>query len=238
MSKVMLYSGGLDSYIISKLWKPDIKLYINIHGDYSEQEVNRLPSDVKVVDFSLLGDFELPSKHVPMRNLYFLMIASHYGDEVCLGATAGDKGNKDKTALFLKQTESMLQYLWGDKKCKKDIKVNKEFIKYSKSELIEIYLNNGGDVNELKDKTFSCYTPIDNKECLNCFPCFRKFALLYAHGCQYSDEECLKMWEYIKKNIIPTASEGGYKGTYYTERGTESKDLIYTVDTLRNKYEN
>ena len=29
MKKVQLYSGGLDSYIISRLWKPDVKLYFD-----------------------------------------------------------------------------------------------------------------------------------------------------------------------------------------------------------------
>lgn len=29
MKKVLLYSGGMDSYIIAKLWHPDVKLYID-----------------------------------------------------------------------------------------------------------------------------------------------------------------------------------------------------------------
>ena len=30
MKKVLLYSGGLDSWLIDKLWNPDFKLYIDI----------------------------------------------------------------------------------------------------------------------------------------------------------------------------------------------------------------
>ena len=98
--KVMLYSGGMDSWLISRLWKPDVKLYINIDGDYSKEEIKKLPKDVKIVDFPLLGKFELPNKFVPLRNLYFLMIASHFGNKVCLGAMAGDWGNNDKKYNF------------------------------------------------------------------------------------------------------------------------------------------
>ena len=234
--KVLLYSGGMDSWLIDKLWKPDIKLYINIKGDYSEEEIRRLPSDVKVVDFSFLGEQELENKFVPLRNLYFLMMASHYGDELCLGATAGD-GSKDKCLDFLVDTENTLNNLWHDKKINKDIKIEKKFVKMSKAEIIDEYIKQGGNINEIKESTFSCYTPKEGKECFECYPCFRKFAILYSKGYKYSEEEQKKIWEYIKKNIIPTKEEGGYQGTYYTDRGEESQYLIKCVDDLRNKYE-
>ena len=34
MSKVLLYSGGTDSWLIDKLWKPDKKIYINFYGKH------------------------------------------------------------------------------------------------------------------------------------------------------------------------------------------------------------
>ena len=97
MKKVLLYSGGADSWLIDKLWKPDVKLYVNIHGEYNVAEMKRLPADVKVLDFPLLGQFEDPETHfVPLRNLYFLMLATHYGDHICFGATRGDRNRNDK----------------------------------------------------------------------------------------------------------------------------------------------
>ena len=234
--KVLLYSGGLDSWLIDKIWKPDIRLYVNIAGDYSKEELRRLPDDVLVVDFPLLGSFELPNKFVPLRNLYFLMIASHYGDEICLGATAGDWGNKDKTPDFLEMAERMLNYLWSDKKVARQVRVCRDFINVPKSRLIDIYLERGGTIDRLHDDTFSCYTPVDGKECLACYPCFRKFALLYSHGANYSSEQRAKMWEYVRKQIIPTKEEGGYQGTYYTDRGEESESLIRAVEMLKKEF--
>jgi len=237
MTKVLLYSGGMDSWLINQLWKPDVKLYVDINGDYSKEEIKRLPEDVKVVDFSLLGDYELENKFVPMRNLYFLMLASNYGDEICLGATAGDWGNKDKTPEFLNAAEEMINYLLSDKKVARKISVCRDFINVPKSKLIRRYIAQGGDIETLKKETFSCYTPKNGKECLACYPCFRKFALLLANGAQYTQKEKEVMWAYVRKYIIPTKEEGGYQGTYYTDRGEESRDLIAAVELLRKEFE-
>ena len=51
--KVLLYSGGMDSYIIDKLWKPDVKLYINYGLRQNEIEMSHLPQDVIIKDFDL-----------------------------------------------------------------------------------------------------------------------------------------------------------------------------------------
>lgn len=237
MKKVLLYSGGMDSWLIDKLWKPDVKLYINIHGDYTTSEMKRLPEDVNVVDCGFLGTFEFhDTKFLPLRNLYFLMIASHFGNRVCLGATAGDWGNKDKTPEFLEMTQAMLQYLWSDKKATKEISVEDKFVYIPKSELLRQYLASGGTIDEVRNGTFSCYTPVDDKECFNCYPCFRKFALLYANGAEYSADDRYKMWQYVRDNIIPTKEEGGYAGTYYTDRGEESPDLIKAVEQLKLEF--
>lgn len=235
--KVLLYSGGMDSWLIDKLWKPDRKIYVDIHGGYNEAEKSRLPDDVQIVDFPLLGNFELDNKFVPLRNLYFLMIGSHFGNEVCLGAVAGD-GSKDKSPYFLNRTNEILADLWHDKKIWKDVKVCTDFIYMSKTELIEAYIAQGGTIDEIRKGSFSCYTPDEHgNECFDCYPCFRKFALLFAHGARYTKEERTMMWQYIKRQIIPTREQGGYQGTYYTDRGEESRDLVFAVETLKKEFE-
>ena len=56
--KVLLYSGGMDTWLIDKLWKPDKKIYIDIGGKYNEAEKQRLGNDVEILPFPLLGRFE------------------------------------------------------------------------------------------------------------------------------------------------------------------------------------
>lgn len=237
MKKVLLYSGGMDSWLISKIWKPDVLLYIDIHGRYSKEERKRLPSNAVIVDMPFLGEQEQDDSFIPMRNLYFLMIASHYGDTLCLGATLGD-GSKDKSTKFLEETEATLKDLWDDKKCHKNISVETRFSKMSKGQIIDEYLQLAGTLEEIKEQTFSCYTPVNGHECMNCYPCFRKFAMLYSRGCEYTKEERRKIYEYVKREVIPTKEQGGYSGTYYTERKGESEDLIKAVNMLIKEFEN
>ena len=237
MTKVLLYSGGMDSWLINKDWKPDVLLYVDIHGGYSEAEKKRLPDNAKILDFPLLGGFELSNRFIPMRNLYFLMLASQYGDKICLGAMAGDYGNKDKTPEFLQMSETMINELLSDKKVRRRIEIERQYITAYKNELLRKYIKNGGTANEVKDSTFSCYTPIEGKECFHCYPCFRKFALLYSNGADYSYEQRKAMWDYVREQIIPTKEQGGYQGTYYTDRGIESEDLIKAVEMLRTEFE-
>lgn len=109
--KVLLYSGGTDSWLIDKLWKPDLKIYIDVGGRYSGEELERLKlQQVKIVDLRGLGQFEQASAYLPFRNLYFLGVAASFGDVVCLGAVHGDEGGRDKTPRFFEMTEDLLNY--------------------------------------------------------------------------------------------------------------------------------
>lgn len=91
MKKVQLYSGGMDSYIISKLWKPDIKLYIDYGTAQTEEEKKHLPSDV-IIKKLPIGEFQQDDGicTIPLRNLIFSAIAINYGDEVAIGGLASD----------------------------------------------------------------------------------------------------------------------------------------------------
>ena len=99
--KVLLYSGGMDSFIIDKLWKPDLKLYVDLKGIYNRTEIEHLPEDVEIAEFDLSACEMKDNYILPLRNLYLLMLACNaailkYGvnnlDEInlCYGAIKGD----------------------------------------------------------------------------------------------------------------------------------------------------
>ena len=105
-NKVLLYSGGMDSWLIDKIWKPDVKLYVDMNTKYSQEEIKRLPSDV-IIDKLDLSKWEREDKIIPLRNMYLIGIASNYGNEICLGATAGDRV-LDKSPVFADIYEQLL----------------------------------------------------------------------------------------------------------------------------------
>ena len=233
--KILLYSGGMDSWLIDKLWKPDIKLYIDIEGDYNQKEIKRLPKSVKIIKFSLLGKFEdKKTKYIPMRNLFFLMIASLYGNEICFGATAGDYGSKDKRLKFINKAENIINYCIGNQSNTKGRKIvlERRFVKMSKYDLAEEYLRKGGSIEKLGNESYSCFNN-SNGHCYNCKPCFRRFIVLYEYGYKFSKEKVKKMIEYMKMNVIPKSK---FYGTYYSKKKIEGKQAKKTVRKLFEKY--
>ena len=178
MKKVLLYSGGMDSWLIDKLWKPDVKIFIDNDIPYNKIEKSKLPDDVKIIKFDM-KDYELEENThtIPLRNLIFICIASYYGNEICLGTVKGDE-HYDNSMEFLNQTEVLLNSLYKEFEAlgigKKEIKVVAPYKNYTKEELLKMFIENGGDIEKAYKETFSCYTPVNGEECGKCKPCIRK----------------------------------------------------------------
>ena len=220
--KVLLYSGGTDSWLIKELWNPDVLLYVDMKTQYSKQEIKRIKKrkeNVKIVSFPL-GEWEdKKTAFIPMRNMYLLMVASNYGDKVCLGATKEDAGgSSDKDVDFLNEAEAMLNRLWKPQSLYdgKKVWVEKDYAKLTKSDMLQIYLKLNGNINRFKKETFSCYTPHRGKECMECKACFRKFIVAYGNGAEYTAREKRRMLHFMEKEVVHKSSHA--KGRYFLEK--------------------
>ena len=205
MKSVLLYSGGMDSWLIDKLAKPDRKLFIDINTASSNAELERLPSDVKVVSFRDLGQFERKNSDfiLPLRNLYFIAIASNYGERIILGATSTDVCC-DKTDVFAEKAEDLLNYLWQPQKWTygKTIKIDLSYRAFSKAQLLQQYIEQGGRWQEAYYQSFSCYTPTKNNlECHNCRPCFLKLMAFIENGYQIPKNILQSYIPYIRNKL-------------------------------------
>ena len=229
MKKVLLYSGGMDSWLISKIWKPDIKLYVDMNTRYSKDEMKHLSNDV-IIEKLDLSKWERGDKIIPLRNLYLVMMATNYGDIICLGATAGDRV-LDKSYVFADKASNILSYLYSKQHWTegRKIKIDLSYKDKSKRELLNLYFRQGGSLTEAWEKSFSCYNPNDGKPCFSCKPCFRKAAAFY--GCMvdnslnpetiFNQAMIKSLHEYIKRNVISDALAGK------TGRGKkEENDII------------
>lgn len=229
-AKVLLYSGGLDSWLIDKIWKPDVKLYVDMNTRYSKQEINKLPEDV-IIEKLDLGKWERPDAIIPLRNLYLVMIALQYGDIVCLGATAGDRV-LDKSYEFAEKTTDLMRYLyspqwWNPEQ--RDIKIDLAFKDKTKQDLLQMYIDQGGNLETAWRDSFSCYNPDEEGNvCKSCKPCFRKFCAFAEFG--FVDESWLPVViPYIGREIIPQIENGTYG------RGEKEEQLILNIYNKYNK---
>lgn len=219
MKKVLLYSGGMDSWLIDKLWKPDKRVYVNMHTRYSEEEIKKIKAqrnDVEIIDFPL-GQWERPDAIIPLRNLYLVMVICNItGSEdvdICLGATAGDRV-LDKSYDFVAKATELLNYLyqpqWWIPEGKK-VNVNINFKNKTKEDLLQMFVEQGGNLEDAFNCSFSCYDPTDDGEvCWSCKPCFRKFVAFESVGYNFSEDVLKKVIPYINTNIIPSIKAGTY----------------------------
>lgn len=208
MSKVLLYSGGLDSFALRHLWKPDVSLYVNLGTDYSLVEMAKLDRDVPIVDFPGLLTFERPDKIIPLRNLFLIGIAAQFGNEIALAATAGDRV-LDKSFRFASQAGAILTLLmndyWSDQRG--DYEVVLPVKDLTKRQLVAEYLRAGGDPHELAEGSFSCYTPTaELQACGRCKPCFRKWVAFKLNGFEIEPDSK----PYIEAEILPQIIAGHY----------------------------
>ena len=235
MKKVLLYSGGMDSWLMSKLWNPDIKLYVNMHTRYSENEMKKIKeseSDVTFVDLPL-GQWERDDAIVPLRNLYLCMVACNVtGSEdvkILIGATAGDRV-LDKSYEFVDKANGLLNYLYTPQHWipeGKNVNICIGYKSWTKSDLLQEYKKQGGDLKEAFTHSFSCYDPVDGHECWHCKPCFRKFVAFASVGYEFPEDVARTCCKYIEREILPDIEAGTYG------RGEKEENDILNV---LNKY--
>lgn len=205
MKKVLLYSGGMDSWLISKLWNPDVKLFIRIHTPNNEAEYLKVKDDPTVTIIECdLSKYEMPEVNffLPLRNLIFVTLASYYGDTICLGAT-GSSTHFDKNLTFASKAEDVINYLLSesDKVKFQNIKIEMPFKDTSKVELLKLYLEQGGDIQEAYDSTCSCYEPSeDGKPCGYCISCLSKFVAFYINGYEFTRKQRNDFINYVDAN--------------------------------------
>lgn len=222
-TKVLLYSGGMDSEAARLLWEPDSLLYVDMHTGYSSAERDRLPDDVEVVDLPLTT-WERPDGIIPMRNLLLVAIASVYGDQVGLAATAGDRV-LDKSPRFAQLATDLLGYLWQPQHWTdgRQVEVVLPVKHLTKRGMIEaVHAEHGATgVQQLAD-TFSCYEPTNaGVECGACKPCTRKWVAFAAVG----EAERLGGWRHrariaVGQDVLPAIAAGTYG------RAAEADDVL------------
>lgn len=186
MSKeVILYSGGMDSFIMSHMYPNAFKLYVDVRSKYADKEIANLPKDVVVHRGLDLSMFERDDAIIPSRNLYMVLAAANYGDTIMLGATAGDQSH-DKDETFAVQATRILNHMMSGSHFipSRKLLVTLPIKNRTKDALIKWYLNSYKGDREALVNSVSCYSE-EHLHCGVCKSCTRKWLALEANNLSF-----------------------------------------------------
>lgn len=191
---VLLYSGGVDSYCVAALLNPDVLLHVNLGGAYGDEETRALTTPVGMegklvtIDMPQLSQFELPQHNyiLPARNAFLTLLGAQYGSRIFMGAIAANRGS-DKDQEFANRITALMTWVWQEQEMwnptARPTALELPVHHLTKRQLVAATIAQTDTTGEqIRDDTFSCYTPIGGKECGNCMPCGKKWAALAANG--------------------------------------------------------
>lgn len=195
MKTVILYSGGLDSYIMGLVAeyydRPAIKAYYDIGQDYAPKEIASLPDDVQVFDFSAWAastaekDSESGSIFIPGRNATLInMAASMFvPDRIWLGALVGEIHARatDKNFEFLKLINKMLKYVYRPYDNTPIASFPLADMRLNKLTATEWALNHGATPESVM-ATSSCLDGSTDLPCGECVVCARRWGIFDQLG--------------------------------------------------------
>lgn len=198
---VILYSGGLDSFLLKKYAeitypKAEVKCIYYKHGAGSEeQEIKRLPSFVDIRTIDWLGEKIQPVAkkddpfagkiYIPGRNLIFSALAAcqELPDQVWMGTVVDEDNPKgtDKNEEFRSKTSQLLSYVLSP--FLNEVRVRFPFVeeRWTKLDCIWWALNKGVTEEDIK-KTVSCWHQTGDKPCGVCKQCFKRELIFLLSG--------------------------------------------------------
>jgi len=220
-SEILLFSGGVDSYIAYHFLKMPTIIYFYLGSRYSQKEMHFIPKLLKesciILDDSLsfLGKMEEKNAHIPFRNLFLAVTSvAKYSDVVWIAGLKDDNVSDKNERVFK---------LWSDhlsELCGRTIQIKSPFWNLTKVDIVNWFANRY-DANLLLS-TVSCYSEDPYvKYCGRCQACFRKAVALYSVNI---------FLPFHEHSIIEYYKDRFNKGMYYKEREAHSKIYINRLE--------
>ena len=195
MSDILLYSTGLDSELYRLLIKPEKLLFFKSGARYETLETEQLNSFIKngllkenkvIIDDTLnFKSLEQSNSIVPMRNIFYILRALEYAQDVYIGVTYYDL-HYDKQPDVLGSLLSFVQnyYYYRDTpETWDDVRphILTPYRDLTKGELLKEAINQGCDVSHIPTLR-TCYDGHSKKGCGKCKSCVAKAIALAVNG--------------------------------------------------------
>lgn len=190
VSDVLLFSGGLDSYILWHLLGFPTAVYVKLGHKYQAQELETLSNlrathagalTIYTLDGPQIGRTEEADGHIPHRNLHLMTTVSSWlhPKRIYYGALLGET-SRDKTGKFIRMTGRLLSYDEGMR-----VRIVAPARRWTKTGLVRRYLKRMNGDDRLLHQTRSCYEP-GEVACGKCVACFRRW-VAFANNGIYAD---------------------------------------------------
>lgn len=240
---VALYSGGVDSYCMAYLTRPDVLLYVRMGGRYGEDEYAFLHTplgmadNLTVISAHTLGRLELPdSKVIPGRNAVLAILASNFGDDILMGSVDSSTGH-DKDNGFAARMNELFDWMYQPSRWLLDgrnVRLRLPFYHLTKTELVGQVLARGHSPDTLAGMTFSCYEPTREQgpgvewvqPCGKCPPCGRKWMAFTVYGIDvgYDGREAIQ--PYINELEVWGNDRSPHRSKKFCEEVVDARDGV------------
>ena len=193
MKEVLLFSGGIDSYIAWKwLGQDSVDLmYFDLGTEAAVVErrrVMRMVPDqwihrLTIVEDLSLGRFEEEDANLPQRNMFMCMYAANEGyDTIWLVVQKDEMSIPDRSVQFFYRASEMISFLVGRR-----VDVATPFTDLDKTEMVAWIVNRyGAEECGVLQRAWGCFHGwvMDGMyiHCGDCPACFRKFVALKNNG--------------------------------------------------------
>jgi len=221
MKEILLFTGGVDSFIAYFYLNRPPCLYVDLGHRYAEKEkknvmriAKKVGMDLRIESCLKLGKWEEEDANIPMRNMFLVMIGSYFADRIYLITQRGEMSIPDRSKEFYKKASEIISFLHGKKK-----EVYSPFFNMTKQDIVGWYKEQGLDLDLLKE-TISCFSSAEGR-CGRCPACFRQWVAFSYNGIDVDFRNDITKWEGIK-----TYKKKLLKGEYEERRTKQTLEVL------------
>jgi len=198
---ILLYSGGLDSYIAWEYLHRPKTIYFALGHRYQAHELSAIKKTIPdtIVDSTMLNfsNWEREDAFIPYRNAFLVLGAAMYGEPISLVVQKGELDLPDRSRQFLLKMTNLLTQLNDTKYTA----VGSPFLTMTKTKMVAWYKKRGFQVSNLL-VTRSCYSE-GVHPCGACGACFRRWVAFVNNGIYEKMANDILLWkgtqDYIRK---------------------------------------
>jgi len=196
---LLMYSGGMDSYIAWKFLREPETIYFDFGHRYSEWEKLAIEQTIPdtIIDSSInLSQWEEPDANIPLRNAFLIMMASNYDKDLVLVVQRGEMSIPDRSYPFFSKFGAWLTWMRGEGK---SYTISSPFFNLTKTEMVRWYVDEGHDVEQLL-LTRSCFSEV-GLPCGQCGACFRRWVALTNNDLEEEYTNNILEWDHISDYV-------------------------------------